>query len=49
MARNTWQFRDGAPNGKGTITHPDGESYTGSFKDGKKSVCAEPKSARITI
>ena len=30
------EYKDGIPNGQGTITWSDGRKYVGEFKDGKK-------------
>ena len=30
------EYKDGIPNGQGTLTSPDGRKYVGDFKDGEK-------------
>ena len=30
------EFKEGLPNGQGTLTSPDGRKYVGEFKDRKK-------------
>ena len=30
------EFKEGLPNGRGTLTSPDGRKYVGEFKDRKK-------------
>ena len=31
------EFKDDLPNGRGTFTYPDGETYVGEWKDGQKN------------
>jgi len=31
------EYKDGIPNGQGTLTSPDGDKYVGEFKDGEYS------------
>jgi len=32
--KHVGEFKDGKPNGQGTLTLPNGEKYKGGFKDG---------------